>query len=717
MRTSQVIFFFFVSLIGLTLTALAQGYSLSIAPASGPPGTTVSLAPNPTYSDERCFANGAPIGHSYVVPADASGTITFYCEAGSGEFYSRTNDAVFTVIPLDSDGDGIPDDQDACPDQPYQGNNGCPPSPTEPPAPTNPPIATVVPQPEEPAPPPGPTVSPDRDGDGIPDSQDACPDQFFQNGNGCPSEEPAEPQPAPVQPQEPSPNAQPEPVQPQIILPEIPDDDICQTATNGAFRANVRVNFSEDAQIITQLDPEQVVPVQAQATLIDERYPAAEPEVWLKIDAGWVAGQIMRTGGDCDDLPEIMLIDDEPRERPERCADEPFVVVFDDFNPETRRQLWGLVLWRLDYVDTEVSGNAYIGTPCDEYIFATDSTDIIDGGGGNDWIFGFGGADILVGGDGHDFIWAGNGNDIIAGSSGDDRIYGDYYLYETIRTPEGLNKLRGFDVIFGNSGDDHLMGGGSNDLIMGHDGDDVLVGDRGNDRLYGGRGDDYIVTGYGIDYAVGGSGDDNIFVLGGLGRAFGNDGNDTLRDLHTPIDKTLLLGGPGDDVLTGLNLHGGDGDDRLILENVDNGVERVGWAFGNAGDDSIQVRHWDRRGFFLYINGGTGNDWITGSQSIEVVFGGSGDDYILGYDGNDYLDGGDGDDEIYGSWQPLLTSHSYPRVPDDNNIIGGAGADIIDGGPRDNDACITDDRDTVSGCDTDSVTFAYMDRIKRWWWY
>jgi OOP family OmpA-OmpF porin len=68
----------------------------------------------------------------------------------------------------DRDGDGIPDDQDACPDVPGvrtddPKTNGCPPP------------------------------APDRDGDGIPDSEDACPDVAGvrtndPKTNGCPSD-------------------------------------------------------------------------------------------------------------------------------------------------------------------------------------------------------------------------------------------------------------------------------------------------------------------------------------------------------------------------------------------------------------------------------------------------------------------------------------------------------------------------------------------------
>jgi OmpA-OmpF porin, OOP family len=66
--------------------------------------------------------------------------------------------------PKDSDGDGIPDDQDKCPNEPedkdgFQDADGCP--------------------------------DPDNDGDGIPDAQDKCPNEpedkdGFQDADGCP---------------------------------------------------------------------------------------------------------------------------------------------------------------------------------------------------------------------------------------------------------------------------------------------------------------------------------------------------------------------------------------------------------------------------------------------------------------------------------------------------------------------------------------------------
>jgi len=76
------------------------------------------------------------------------------------------------VMRLDRDGDGIPDDEDACPDaegvrSADPARNGCLPAP------------------------PPPVLAPDRDGDRVPDLLDACPDvpgvvSAVKGMNGCP---------------------------------------------------------------------------------------------------------------------------------------------------------------------------------------------------------------------------------------------------------------------------------------------------------------------------------------------------------------------------------------------------------------------------------------------------------------------------------------------------------------------------------------------------
>lgn len=70
-------------------------------------------------------------------------------------------------LPVDSDGDGVPDSSDACPNQAGSQADGCPPPPPPPPA--------------------------DTDGDGVPDSQDACPNVAGSQADGCNPAPPPDP--------------------------------------------------------------------------------------------------------------------------------------------------------------------------------------------------------------------------------------------------------------------------------------------------------------------------------------------------------------------------------------------------------------------------------------------------------------------------------------------------------------------------------------------
>lgn len=81
----------------------------------------------------------------------------------------------------DRDGDGVPDSEDECPDEPgYASNHGCPVNGHAP--------DDVTPAPSHAAEAPSDWASmPDRDGDGVPDIYDKCPDvpgQIFNDG--CP---------------------------------------------------------------------------------------------------------------------------------------------------------------------------------------------------------------------------------------------------------------------------------------------------------------------------------------------------------------------------------------------------------------------------------------------------------------------------------------------------------------------------------------------------
>jgi hypothetical protein len=193
--------------------ALAQG--INISPVSGPPGTTVFISNSDPQFPAQCFVNGNYIGD---VPAGGSISVTINDPVGSVipigcryEFEGPLTTVInFTVTAADSDGDGIPDDQDACPTQFWQGGNGCPDSDGD-----------GVPDnldqcPQQPAatqngcPLPTETPIPDTDGDGLPDNVDACPTEFFQGGNGCPLTPTATPTVTVVPTATPTPTATPQ---------------------------------------------------------------------------------------------------------------------------------------------------------------------------------------------------------------------------------------------------------------------------------------------------------------------------------------------------------------------------------------------------------------------------------------------------------------------------------------------------------------------------
>jgi len=108
-------------------------------------------------------------------------------------------------------------------------------------------------------------------------------------------------------------------------------------------------------------------------------------------------------------------------------------------------------------------------------------------------------------------------------------------------------------------------------------------------------------------------------------RVLGLGGNDvlTISDANGPMPPANLLGGEGNDTLTGSAaddvLDGGPGDDIL---------------FGRGGNDTLL--------------GGPGNDTLNGGQGTDQMIGGEGDDLIIWNpgDGSDVVEGQGGNDTL-----------------------------------------------------------------------
>ncbi|NKB60523.1 MAG: hypothetical protein GKS00_29805 [Alphaproteobacteria bacterium] len=310
---------------------------------------------------------------------------------------------------------------------------------------------------------------------------------------------------------------------------------------------------------------------------------------------------------------------------------------------------------RLDFGETRLIGIARIEAgPGNDGVVGSAGDDTISGGSGNDRLQGGAGDDVFLvsgSGDGFDRISGGEGFDRVVGSDGDDVIglsrYADVDFVEEIVGGAGTNVIRGTSG--GNRLDfsatvltdiAKIEGGGGNDAITGSAANDTIDGGSGNDRLRGGAGDDV--------FLVSGSGDGFDRISGGAG-----------------LD--LILGSGGDDVI-GLSRYA----DVDTVEEIDGGAGTnviQGTSGGNRLDFSATVLTDIAR-----IEGGGGNDAITGSAANDTIVGGSGNDRLTGGAGDDVLIGGSGSDRMFGG-----EGNDRFFIENDNFAFldGGAGIDTV----------------------------------------
>ena len=305
-------------------------------------------------------------------------------------------------------------------------------------------------------------------------------------------------------------------------------------------------------------------------------------------------------------------------------------------------------------------------------VTATGFSTSILGGAGNDTITGGSGRDTIEGGNGNDSIVGGSGGDtmnVLSGGIGNDTITGG----------------QGNDVLIGNAGQDSLTGLGGNDSMLGGDGDDILGGDVGDDTMHGGLGNDNFFGGADNDLLFGDDGNDRLRGNTGHDTIDGGNGDDSITgdsgndQLFGKFGRDTLDGGFGSDLCEG----GADNDQLLSnadtppIQDFGDVVKAFADFFGNsildifvnndAGNAAV------RFGEFLeeigapvtldILDGGGGNDTLTGGNATDVLFGGSGDDSLAGGTGIDLLVGGTGNDSLRGGLALDV-------------IFGGAGDDL-----------------------------------------
>jgi Ca2+-binding RTX toxin-like protein len=111
----------------------------------------------------------------------------------------------------------------------------------------------------------------------------------------------------------------------------------------------------------------------------------------------------------------------------------------------------------------------------------------------------------------------------------------------------------------------------------------------------------------------------------------------------------------------------GDGNDQLLVDSTEAELSAAIIINGGMGNDQIDATGLTVPGT---INGGDGDDVLTGGTAADVINGGKNADTIKGAGGNDLLIGSEGNDKISG---------------DDGNdtLLGQGGSDDLDGGDGD----------------------------------
>ncbi|MFW6284210.1 MAG: calcium-binding protein, partial [Desulfosalsimonas sp.] len=326
-----------------------------------------------------------------------------------------------------------------------------------------------------------------------------------------------------------------------------------------------------------------------------------------------------------------------------------------------------------------------------------DTTNVLDGGPGNDTLYGSFGNDTYIfnPGDGDDMLierrqgeaysnidpssdtlrfgegialddleFIRSGDDLqIRHENGTDRITvsnwfresTNHYKVNTFEFSDGTSltdaDVEAAMVTMGTSGDDTMLGYRDLDeVVLAGDGDDEVWGRTGNDEIYGEAGEDYLDGEEGDDRLFGGAGKDNLVGRAGDDYLEGGEGDDTLQG---GADNDELLGQAGEDTL-----FGGTGDDVLDGGSEDDYLE------GGAGDDTLM--------------GGSGNDQLGGGTGNDTLLGGPGDDmyvYADG-DGHDVIDNtGGGNDGIFFSNGLTEDRLAFTREGQDLLILVDDGSD------------------------------------------
>ncbi len=271
----------------------------------------------------------------------------------------------------------------------------------------------------------------------------------------------------------------------------------------------------------------------------------------------------------------------------------------------------------------------------------------VDAGAGNDTVVGSQGADKIIGGDGNDTVTGGRGDDTALLGAGNDTFI--------------WNPGDGSDVVEGQAGTDTLLFNGAN------------IAERIDISANGGR------ARFTRDVAAITMDMDDVEnvqfnALGGADTITVNDLTGTdLKQVNLDLSATPGSG-QGDGAADTVNVSGTSGADSITVASsgasvVVNGLTaKVAIAGAEAANDT------------LVVNGGLGDDVINASGLTAgriqlTVNGGAGNDTITGSAGNDFVNGGQGNDVAFLG----AGNDTFAWNPGDGNDIveGQAGSDTL----------------------------------------
>jgi Ca2+-binding RTX toxin-like protein len=170
-----------------------------------------------------------------------------------------------------------------------------------------------------------------------------------------------------------------------------------------------------------------------------------------------------------------------------------------------------------------------------------------------------------------------------------------------------------------------------------------VTGGTGDDTITGGPGDDNLLGSEGADTITAGAGDDIL------------DGG---KNTKTQLFADVLDGGEGTD---------STGYDRKKAVTVNLGDPAVPAGEAGEGDTVRSIEN---------VEGGDGNDVLTGSAAKNRIDGSLGNDLIDGMGGSDFIRGSNGRDKLYGSGGGDVIEGEDGR----DRLVGGCGRDSLDGG-------------------------------------